>query len=217
MKTNIIPIAPCSEQESISFAMVKGIEKDSIIIETEDGIFKSTKAFSCLVSPVADDKVLVSRQDKKFYVLAILERPEKSDMTLDFPGSVAIKAGQGQIAAEAADKITLLSLDEIETISPNFSLTAGKGIISSDELKIKSENIETHSTEVKLFAKNICLLVDQWIQHAKNITRSVEGIETLNIGNLIQNIKKTLTIRSCYSTITAKKDIKIDGERIHMG
>jgi hypothetical protein len=47
--------------------------------------------------------------------------------------------------------------------------------------------------------------------------RIVEGVETLSIGNLIQHIRQNYTSHSHQTVITARKDMRIDGERIHMG
>jgi hypothetical protein len=45
----------------------------------------------------------------------------------------------------------------------------------------------------------------------------INRTEILNIGNLVQNIRKNFTSHSRQAVITASKDMRIDGERIHMG
>ena len=47
--------------------------------------------------------------------------------------------------------------------------------------------------------------------------RWIEGVETLNIGDLVQTVRRAYTTRAERAVITAQKDVMIDGERIHMG
>jgi hypothetical protein len=57
----------------------------------------------------------------------------------------------------------------------------------------------------------------QITQKTDMLLRWVEGVETLSIGNLIQNVRQNYTSHSQQAVITASKDMRIDGERIHMG
>ncbi len=209
-------MAHCPEQGAMGTAIVKEIAGENIIIAMENGLVSSRKAFSCLVSPVKDDKVLFTRQDS-CYILAVLERSAGPDMVLDVPGNLSVRAKQGAITAQAVDKVSLSSLNGVETVAPQFTVIADNTTVASHDMTLKSERIQAVSSEVKLFAKCLNFMADQWFQQSKNETRVVEGVETHTSGSLIQNIKKALSIRSVYSTITAKKDMKIDAERIHMG
>jgi len=58
---------------------------------------------------------------------------------------------------------------------------------------------------------------DRVFQKSDQVMRWVETIETLNIGNWVQNIKHTLNSRAQHQIITAKSDVRVDAERIHMG
>ena len=61
------------------------------------------------------------------------------------------------------------------------------------------------------------LVTDRLTQRIKNSFKTVEGLDQQTSLNFLQTIGKTLSIRSRDAVITARKDVKIDGERIHMG
>ncbi len=45
----------------------------------------------------------------------------------------------------------------------------------------------------------------------------IEGVDQTKAGDVLTTIKNLFSLRSRQSAILAKKDIKIDAERIHMG
>jgi hypothetical protein len=59
--------------------------------------------------------------------------------------------------------------------------------------------------------------IDRMIQRIKDSFRIIERIEQVSAVDIIQNIKNAFIQRSRQVDITAKSDVKINGERIHMG
>jgi hypothetical protein len=45
----------------------------------------------------------------------------------------------------------------------------------------------------------------------------VDTVETLNVGNLIQQVRNTLSSRAKQNMISASEDVRVDAKRIHMG
>jgi hypothetical protein len=70
---------------------------------------------------------------------------------------------------------------------------------------------------MKMYTQMFSSVARQVNQKTDILVRWVEQVETLNIGNLIQNVRKNYTSHSDQAVITAKKDMLINGERIHMG
>ena len=77
--------------------------------------------------------------------------------------------------------------------------------------------IEAHSKKVKLFSKSIDTISSRITQRTDVLMRWVENVETLNIGNMVQSIRNTKVCHAKQTIMTAKQDMRIDAERIHMG
>jgi len=59
--------------------------------------------------------------------------------------------------------------------------------------------------------------IERMIQRIKDSFRIIERIEQVSAVDIIQNIKNAFIQRSRQVDITAKSDVKINGDRIHMG
>ncbi|MEE4359813.1 MAG: DUF3540 domain-containing protein [Desulfococcaceae bacterium] len=217
MKTNIIPFTCPSTECKMETAWVKGVSEDAIMIQTDSGVMKAGTAFSCLVLPETGDKVLLSRSHRECYVLAVLERPLGKDMALHFPASVSMKAEQGQMNMVSGKDMNLISGQKTRMLSAETHISSGEMHINAAKLTARTHEMESHAKQVRFFADAVDSVVKRITQRADTIMRWVEGVETLNIGSLIQNVRRSLTSRSHQAIISAKEDISINGERIHMG
>ena len=217
MKPNIIPLHGHAEGCELFRARVKGSSKNSLMLDLDGSVIRAQAAFSCLVTPVAGDSVLVNLSGDDYYVLAVLERNVEQDMTLAFPASVKMAAADGQIDLVAKNDINLLSTASANLVSSQINMTTAEISINSAKLTAHVTEIESHSQSAKLYSNMLSTVAKQMTQKTENLMRWVEGVETLSIGNLIQKIRHNYTSHSNQSVITARKDMRIDGERIHMG
>jgi hypothetical protein len=174
-------------------------------------------AFSCIVEPRAGDVVLVSQSANDFHVLSVLDRPEQQDMTLRFPSDVSLVASAGQMDLVSGDKINVVSATGAHMASDELTFTAGRMRVSTDELTSHANHINNHSQSISLYTNILDTVARQVSQKTETLVRWVEGVETLSIGNLIQKVRNNLTSHSSQAVITAKNDMRIDAERIHMG
>ncbi len=198
-------------------ALVQGGEGRQFMVLAEQGIMSASLAFSCLVAPEAGDKVLLNHTGKENHILAILSRPTVNDMTLSFPGSVTLESKSGQVSVTASEGVKVASAKDLQLTSARLSLTAIEANVHATNLNVSGDKVVSHWREVKSVSNALHMVVDSVTQKFKNSFRMVEGVDQQTSTNFLQTIKKTLSIRSHHAVITARKDIKIDGERIHMG
>ena len=217
MNPNIIPIHGQHDECSLVKATVKGVSKQSLMIDTGAGVVNARIAFSCLVAPVAGDVVLANHAVNDYYVLAVLERPAEQDMTLAFPANVKMQAVDGQLDLIATKNINLLTCAETNMTSAKLNMISGNMDVTTGKLTSRTQEVESHSQNVRLYTNMLSTVAKQITQKTEILVRWVEAVETLNIGNLIQNVRKNYTSHSDQAVITASKDMRIDGERIHMG
>lgn len=217
MNPNVIPINGSQEECNVVRASVKAVSKNSLMVDIGAAVINARTAFSCLVEPMAGDTVLINRSGKDYYVLAVLEREQQQDMTLAFPASVKMTASEGRIDFIAGKDINLSSTANTRLISKNISMTSAAMEICTARFTAHASQIETHSQSVKLYTDLLSTVTEKIIQKTGMLVRWVETVETLSIGNLIQNVRRNYTSHSNQAVITARKDMRIDGERIHMG
>jgi hypothetical protein len=217
MNPNVIPIHTNQDDCQLVRASVKGVSKQSLMIEMGIGIVNARKAFSCLVAPMVGDNVLVSQTGTDYFVLAVLEREATQDMALNFPANVKMTAADGQIDMIAGSDVNLLSTAKTNLLSAEINMTSGDVNVNAGKLTAHTTDVESHSQSMKLYTQMFSSVARQVTQKTDILVRWVEQVETLNIGNLIQNVRKNYTSHSDQAVITASKDMRIDGERIHMG
>jgi hypothetical protein len=217
MKTNVVPFAGSTADCILTTAWVKGATGDSAMIEFNGGAVNAAIAFSCLVRPVAGDKVLVARTERECHVLAVLERSAGRETTIEFPGDARLSAPHGRMDFTAGTELNLIGAQRTRMVSADTRIMTGELDVSAGRFTGRSAKSEAHLGEARVFADSIDTVAKRITQRAETVMRWVEGVETLNIGSLIQNVRKIMMSHSHHAVITAKKDIKIDAERIHMG
>ena len=217
MNPNVISMYKTQASCDLVQAVVKAVGKEHIVIDISEGIVNATKAFSCIVEPCVDDVVLVNRSSDIFHVLSILERPQVDKMNLNFPGDVKLTSASGKIELLAADGINIVSAADASITSKTLNMTTADLRLHANTLKTTINDIDVFSKNIKINTKVLDMVAKQISQKTDVLVRWVEGVETLSIGNLIQNVRQSLTSHSNQAVITAKKDMRIDAERIHMG
>ena len=217
MNSKVIPILNKQDECQLIKAVVKGVAQQTVMIDTGYGVMNAQTAFSCLVLPIVGDTVLVNQSANSCHILSVLQREAEQDMTLSYPANVKMTASSGQIDIVASEDINLLSASDTRMVSRNINMSASEMSVNSGKLTAHTTDIEAHSKTLKLYTNMLSIVAKQVTQKTKNLMRWVEGVETLSIGNLIQHIRQNYTSHSHQAVITARKDMRIDGERIHMG
>jgi len=198
-------------------ATVQGGFGRDFMVHSERGVLRATLAFSCLVTPETGDRVLINASAKESHIIAIIDRKHANDMKLAFPGNVAMESKSGHINLTAAKKINLTSAQSTQISSAKFTLNALDANVRAEKLSISGDSVTSQWRDVTSISDAMNLIVERMSQRFKNCFKQVEGVEQKSSHNYLQNVNQTLSVRSRDAVITARKDVKIDGERIHMG
>jgi hypothetical protein len=214
MQANIISIHSVPDSKMVS-GVVKSAANDVFIVQSSEGLVTASQAASCLLRPELDDKVLLSFIDNEIYVLAVLIK-DNNKSKLSFKGDVVFDT-QGELSINSVKKLTLNSSEKISQSAPGISALSSEHTIHADTFSANCTNMSLHSEQVQAQVKELHGMFERVYQKADQVIRWVETIETLNIGNWVQNVKHTLNSRAQNQIITAKSDVKVDAQRIHMG
>jgi hypothetical protein len=164
------------------------------------------------------DRVLFSTDtDGQGHILSIVERLDSTETRLEFLGDVTLNASQGQLQLNGKQGINISSQQQINLVSEEYSLIAKKALFGVDSISAFGSKLVAKISHVQTIADTVETVADHWLQKLKNSFRLIEGVDQQRAGDVIHTVKNLYSMRSRQATILAKKDIKIDAERIHMG
>ncbi|MDO6721408.1 DUF3540 domain-containing protein [Psychrosphaera sp. 1_MG-2023] len=198
-------------------AVIQGGFNREYMVLSDRGAYRAQLAFSCFVQPETGDKVLINVDGKQSHIIAVIERPDNQDAKLSFPASLKVETKQGDLTFSSHRDIKLTATRQHSIVSEDLNITANSTQVYSTEMQVSGKNLKAQWTSIQTLSELITSVADKLIKTVKNSFSNVEGVEQKNSKNYVQNVSSTTTIRSQHAVITAEKDMKIDGERIHMG
>jgi hypothetical protein len=184
------------------FGQVQAKSKHGYIVKQhEAGTLLMQQAFSCAFTPEIDDEVsFIKSPNGQHYILNILHRNQAS--------SAKIHSQHG---------IELHTSQSIDLQSSELSVTNIKTEFTSTDTQIYSQTSNIQADSISVKAKSVETIAERSLQKFKDSFRIIERIEQTSAQDIIQNIKNVFLQRSKNADISAKGDIKINGDRIHMG
>jgi hypothetical protein len=214
---NVLPIHQKETRTENEIATIQGGFANDYMVLSERGVFRANTVYSCLVQPIPGDKVLIANIADEHYILAIIERPDTNNMTLSFPGDVDFETMSGALKLTSGKQMSLTSAKKIQYTSTEIGINTASMKVQANECSVIGDKALSQWREVNSFSSVMNLVTEHLTQRIKNSFKTVDGLEQQSSLNFLQTIGKTLSIRSRDAVITARKDVKIDGERIHMG
>ena len=202
----------------MEYGTIESADGDSFFVATDAGPLEARRSINCLLEPRAGDMVLVSRDTfGRSYVLAILEREDGETASLVFGGDVEVKAPHGRLSLAAREGIHLVSGEDISLVSPDVSVHSMRGEANIQHFSFFGTLLQGQVDAIKLVAGTFDSVLERFSQKVKRCYRVVEELDQLRAGSMSYLAKKLLSLRGGYSVITAKKDVRIEGEHILMG
>lgn len=188
-------------------------------VKTGQGTLSARKAVSCLVVPEINDRVLVARSGggRSGYILAVLERQDETAAAVVFANDTVIRVEGGRLGLAADKGVDLMSEKEVNFVSSEIGITAGKGHVRVDRLDFWGSAFSGQIDRVKLLARRFDAFVDHLFQKCIRSFRHTDQMDQLKTGRLHYEAEQSLQLRGGFSQMTAKEDVHIDGERINIG
>lgn len=200
---------------SLDKAEVKAINNTLFLVNSNQGVQNAKLAASCLITPEVGDTVMIAVLNMECFITAVLEKKStqhqitiKGDLQFNTQGKATISS-QGELNQFSNEKMSLTA-NTIEQLAVKQTMTNQKFELQTQDGSVAAE-------QLSVTAKQANTVVERCYHKAQQVMRWVETIETLNIGNWVHNIRGTLSSRAQNQVVTAKGDVKVDGQRIHMG
>ncbi|HEX7045948.1 MAG TPA: DUF3540 domain-containing protein [Gammaproteobacteria bacterium] len=185
-------------------------------VRTEQGVRTLTRAFSCLIEPEQNDRVLYASEGPRGSILAILERPGGGAAVISHAAGVELRASEGAVTLAARDAVTLAS-GEVTLAAGTLNATAAEAKLCIGDTELSGNRAKATLRDAMLDAENIDTRANRLTQRAKRVFRFIEETEIVHAREILQRVKGLFTSRAKTAVITAAEDMKVDGKRIHLG
>lgn len=205
-------------QAATSTAHVIFADKGKYILDINGINIHATRAVGCLVKPEIGDKVLCFFDPgNTSYVLSVLESVSTESTRLSVENNLVLESCQQDVSLVSKHNVNLLSRQQLNLLSKDLTVSSGKGLLQIEELSLLSKTSSAHLSSGRVYAKQLDIVSETITQRFINSFRFVEKLDQLKAGNIMHTVKNLFSLRTRQAVVLADKDVKIDGERIHMG
>lgn len=148
-------------------------------------------------------------------------------------GDLAFSAPEGDIELSAGGEVRVQGEGGVQVSggSARFSLRGALAKLSSGALDVSTqradlgvrdlayagERLRARLADSKLVVERVETVASQLTERCKEALREVEGLSQLRAGRVRSLIKEALFVRAGHASIEAEEEIKIDGQRVHLG
>ncbi|MBW1841497.1 MAG: DUF3540 domain-containing protein [Deltaproteobacteria bacterium] len=204
--------------EAVRNGRVVSVSGKKAVVEMSGVTLPAHVAFSCLVQPIPGDLVLCTRTETgAHFILGIIERPGKQDMTLSFPADATMLAQEGSLSMVSGESVTLASGDRLNCFSKQAVHKSREAVVDFDELTARGTNLQANFKTIHLISRMVNTMARQVIQKVKNYIRHTEDYDQVKAGQMTRKTDGLYSMDSKHTVMVSRKGTKIDGERIYMG
>jgi len=189
-----------------------------IQVSTPFGTVKAHKAVSCLVSPVAGDRVLLSTDmTGSCYILSVLERTMTGEMELALEGNAKLSTNNGSLTITAGRNVSLSSVESIDIATGRVSMSADRGEASIRKFSFLGSSLYTQVKRFAAVARTVEHTFKRFTQRFENCERYVEDHEEIQTGSTRYLVGDTMTTHAKNTMNVSEELHTMQAEQIHMG
>ncbi|HSN17379.1 MAG TPA: DUF3540 domain-containing protein [Gammaproteobacteria bacterium] len=197
-------------------ARVVDAGEDICRLSGASGSFTARRAASCLLQPAAGDTVLLAEAGGSLWVLAVLVRGD-SPAVLPLPADSTVKVAQGGLKLAVQEELTLAAGKQLNAVAPEVSVQAARAGFTVGVLQLAAGLVDAVADQVKTVAGMLDTAAERVRLKAGSSHRQIEDLEHLQAGQLNYAVKTVLNMRGKHAVMSAESEVRLDGERIHLG
>lgn len=208
---------PLENEPYVKTATVEEKINGRFIVNFTGGKREAKQAFSCLVTPEVNDRVLcIEDGEAAWHILGIIERPTNTGMNLSFQGNTCIGVNTGTLDIHSKEQLTLSS-ENISCISHKSVHKSQEMFLASNSITASGKELHAAFTTVRLISNLINTMARQVIDKFKGYIRHTEAGDMVKAGQITRCTKGLYALDSKYTIMNSQHSTKIDGEKILMG
>jgi hypothetical protein len=132
-------------------------------------------------------------------------------------GHNVVRLPRGTVRFEADGDLELASTKTLRTESERIEASASVADVTLDRGALRARRWETFSTLAKLTADVLETHATRIVTRAKNVYEEVEALAQLHAGRVRMVADEALHLHARRALVKADEDVKIKGEKIHLG
>ncbi|NUP10341.1 MAG: DUF3540 domain-containing protein [Polyangiaceae bacterium] len=215
-------IDPTSATERAGFVTrvdrVAGERSARITISLDGGSVEARRATSCLLDPIAGDRVLVALLgDGSTFVLAVLEREGDAPGSMSLDRDLKLELPEGRLSILTKDGVSMASAGGVSVVAPSVDVKAVDGRLGIERLALAGKHLLAEFVAVKAAASAVDTTLDRLSQRVKRAYRFVTELDQLKAKRVDWAAEKSMRLHGENTVMTADELVKVDGEHIHMG
>jgi hypothetical protein len=203
-------VSAVGELTSLSAAKVtKDLGGGSVEAELGTTILPARVGFSCLVRPIAGDRVLLSRGPEGVFVLAVLERlvPDRATLCLSSGGGLVVEA----------ESIGFVAREGVAVDARAISMRSQKFNVVADSLTLFGRLANWIAEHMRISAKTQEVVADTLSTKAVDRVAIVERADVLRTASLSQTVDGVAITTAPAVVIATTEDLRLDGKRVTVG
>jgi hypothetical protein len=182
-------------EHAFPMLVVESAAAGQFIAKAADGsLLTMRQAVSCLVTPVAGDRVLTVQAGGETFILAVLERQ-----------------------SSATQRLRIETAGELEFVARRISFQSGILDVFSDAVTMMGDAFNTLFRRSKRVVGNETVIAKSTTLRAGERVSVIAQADVQQAGVLSQTVDGPLSINTHTTVLTANADIRLNGERINVG
>ncbi len=209
-------ILPIAAPEQCS-GRVTDVAEGRITVTVHGASVACARAASCLLEPVAGDRVVLYREGAEAWVLAVLERPAQtaSDVVLD--GDATVRSRDGAVTLSAPGGVRLESPEEVRAVTGRFRLVSQRAELAVAKILATGRAIEAEVQQIRTHATRVDQVIGHLTQHVRTALRHVDDLDLVRAGRVDYRAEQTMALHGESAVVTARDVAKVDGGQIQLG
>ncbi len=201
-----------------SFGTVKEVDKGCFWVKCDSGFEREvTVALSCVIHPKKGDLVaLFLPSHRPGFITSVLER--ESDEPLDIYSSRSIRIESEQtVRVTSKEETDLSSLGDLKISANQVLLNSSLMKFISDEVGVVVRRAKLIGDQVNGNFRTVTTTLESLFQNAKNVFRNTKDVENVQCGTMTTKVEGFSVTHCKDGVILAENDMRVDGERVHVG
>jgi len=201
-----------------SVATVKDCSKDRFRVVNDNGLEEEvTVALSCLIHPQKGDLVaLLSPPNRTGFITSVLGRESNAPLDIHSPRSIRIESEQ-MVSVSSREETNLSSVGDLKISASQMFLSSAMMKFVADEVGVVVRRAKLIGDQVNGNFRTVTTTLESLFQNAKNVFRNTKDVETVQCGTLTTKVEGFAVTHCKDGVILAENDMRVDGERVHVG
>lgn len=195
---------------------IKLCSDDKYHIILQGHLISAQPAFSCLVTPLVDDDVLLFKDDNNYFILSIIHRHKTNDLSIKLGDNLSLANENNNLKINAPN-ISLIAEDTLMLNASSQYINCEKAKFSIKKALFSGDELNFTYQSVKMICNCFQTISDTINTQAIRVYHWIDELEHRLVGQLRTIVKRTYRIDCDEMEILSEGDTKIVAKQIQLG